>query len=133
MLIRACHAADCERIQMLSKLCSNAGFLTKLGDHQQGDESEMLVGDQHSGRPVKLQQGIVVAREQGHEEARGDGQQGHELHQTRELLNMLSKECGRLNADGIYLRYKQMLDRTCHFSAQGSCDRKERHIDSHDL
>ena len=61
------------------------GDLTEFGDRQQRDESEVLVGNQDSGSTIKLQQGIVVAREQWAEEARRDSQQGHELHQAREV------------------------------------------------
>ena len=48
-------------------------LLTKLGDHEQGDEGEMLVRDEAAGCSVKVQDCIVVAREDRLEEAWGDG------------------------------------------------------------
>lgn len=38
-----------------------AGDLTKFGDHQQWDESKVLVRNQDSGSAIKFQQRIVVA------------------------------------------------------------------------
>ncbi len=52
---------------------------TKLGDHEQRNEGEVLVWYEPAGCGVKLQHRVVVAGKDRVEEARRDGQQRHEL------------------------------------------------------
>ena len=76
-------------IETLGSCSTDTLGLTKFGHHEQGDEGEVLVGDEAAGRSIKLQHCLVVAREDGVEEAWRDGQQRHELHQNSNLCSLL--------------------------------------------
>ena len=82
-ILRKCYTVTLGHVQ------DTHWVLTELGHHEQGDEGEVLVGDEAAGCSIKLQHCLVVAGEYGVEEARRDGQQRHELHQNSNLCSSL--------------------------------------------
>lgn len=57
-------------------------LLTKLGDHEEGEEGEVLPGNEALGGAVEGEQVLVVGAPDGGKEVVGDRQQRHELYNS---------------------------------------------------